>query len=109
MQMRRAFACLVFGAICEVALVLSFMGRPSWQPETPWEKALGHLMLPEIAIVTATEFALDHLPGISGDLSQDIALLGLAAGLLFQAAVFGLPLWIVLTIIRTRRKRSTKS
>jgi hypothetical protein len=64
-------------------------------------------MLPEIAIVTATDFALNHLTKLSGDLSQDIALLGLAAGLIFQAAVFGLPLWIALTIIRKRGKRST--
>ncbi|HTS49805.1 MAG TPA: hypothetical protein VMH05_17775 [Bryobacteraceae bacterium] len=65
-------------------------------------------MLPEIAIVAATRFVLEHLlPEISGSLSQDVALLGLGVALLVQAVVFGLPPWIALMIAHARRTRST--
>ena len=84
---------MVFGAICEAEALLSFMDRNSGQPLSLWQNAIGHLMLPEIAVVSACNVILEHLPpGLSGGLSQDLALLALGASLVVQAVVFSLQL-----------------
>jgi hypothetical protein len=103
--MRRSIGCLVLGVILEFMVLLSAIPSDSTQPMTAWQKTAANLLLPERAVVGATNFVLERLP--PGPFLTGSALLGLGAALLAQAVSFALPLWLALTAIQATRKPRT--
>jgi hypothetical protein len=96
----RTFLSLFAGAVLEILTFLSLIPDNSTKLPNPWQAALGHTLSPAVSIVRVLN------PTPDNPLPQFLtirALLVFGLAFLAQAAVFGLPVWVVAYFVARAR------
>jgi hypothetical protein len=99
--MRRGLLSMVIGAVVEVIVFFSLLPKDSMQPPITWQIVGEYTQAPFASVVSVGSLALEHLPS---PLLSTGAILIFGVAFLTQAAVFGLPMLLLASILARRKK-----